>query len=197
MPAPELNDFATLLYDRLEPLAYADSTQSYSLAHLCQAIGIMYEDLYDVLGGDNPWSVLFDVENIPLAFLPFLAQFLGARIPAGSDEETARSYVRTPSGLERGTVASIVAATQRTLTGGKNVVIIERQGGNAYDLLIHTRVAETPDAAATEASIITQKPAGIILSYVVSDDEAWDEAVADWDDVPGRTWASVSDTDPI
>jgi len=92
------------------------------------------------------------------------AQFVGVEIPDGTGDAAARLLIRDQPSTRRGTVAAIRGAAQATLTGAKYVNVIERDT-SAYTFRVQTFTTETPDAAATEAAIRAQKPAGLILTY--------------------------------
>lgn len=127
------------------------------------------------------WSAPFDVERATLEQLPWLGQLVGVRIPDGLTLEEARDWVQSTTGWRRGTPAAIAGAAGTTLTGTKKVRFLERDGGSAYRLRVQTYEIQTPDAAATEAAIRAQKPAGIVLIY---------------DLLPGEPWQVVKDTFP-
>lgn len=177
------------LYERLAPLGYDDEAQDWALLILCGALGVMGQSLRDLVADSEAgpgWSSLLDVDRCPAPFLPFLAQFVGVRLPVGVAEAEARERIRTPAGFRRGTPAAIVAAAQRTLIGAKTVSLFERDGG-AYRLTVVTRTSETPDTAATERAIRGEKPAGILLTYVVSASPIITELAGDIDSLAGTT----------
>lgn len=168
----DVGDFGELIYADLAPLAYADEDNDWALLKLMGAMGAMFEPIYtltvdtDEDGTNRPgWAIALDVDQCPVASLPWLAQFVGARIPDGLDEETQRDLIRIPRGRSRGTRAAMEADVQRTLTGTKTVYIDERVDGNAWQLTVNTIDSETPDEVATLAAIIGQKPAGIVLTF--------------------------------
>lgn len=180
------------IYAQLEPLAYDDENQGWALLILCGAIGRMLQPVDDLVsdGEDFPgWSVLLDVARCPYAYLPYLAQFVGARIPVGTPEEEARNLVRTPSGFRRGTKESLIAAAQKNLTGNKTVKVVERTS-SAYALTVITRTAETPNPAITLQDILSQKPAGLVLTHIVSDLTIIDEL---GDDIDGLGSGDIDD----
>lgn len=179
MPRPsDVGTYGEALYAKLEPLAYDDEANDWALLILCGAIGQMYQQLHDLTSesedGRPGWADLMDVEACPYDYLHFLGYLVGIVIPKGSDETTARDYVRTPSGFKRGITAAIEAAAARTLTGTKTVTIIERDE-DPYNLTVITEPSETPDDDATYAAILAQKPAGLILNHYVVDDTIIDE----------------------
>lgn len=67
----------------------------------------------------------------------------------------------------RGTPAAMVAAAQEELIGAKRVVLRERFTGDAYLINVVTFTNETPDAAKVLAKLLSQKPAGIVLTHNV------------------------------
>lgn len=67
----------------------------------------------------------------------------------------------------RGTAPAMVSAAQATLIGTRRVVLRERFTGDPWKINVVTFTDETPDAAATLAALLTQKPAGIILTHTV------------------------------
>lgn len=180
------------IYDRLAPLAYADEANGWGLLILCGAIGNREQVVHDLVAetDDDPsWSALFDVDRCPAPFLPWLAQLVGERVPVGEGETAARDRIRTPQGIVRGTLPGIVAAAQRTLSGAKTVLLIERDG-SPYRLTVVTRKSETPGVATddlvgtidsqvgtfaeidpsgdiTNRTLQASKPAGLILTHLV------------------------------
>jgi hypothetical protein len=163
--------FAEELYEAVEPHAFADEANDWALWTLCQAIALQF-DLVDTLvraTDDRPaWSVALDVDRTPATILPWLAYFVGDRLPATLAEQAARDRIRDARGLRRGRPATMVAAAQETLTGTKQVRLLERDT-SAWHLTAITRTGETPNPAVTLAALMSQKPAGIVLAHIVSD----------------------------
>lgn len=183
MPAPTLDSFAADLYEKLYPLAYDDAAQGYALAHLCAAIGTMFQTVEDYardsFAGDPGWSILMDVDRAPPEALGWLGQLAGVRLRSGLDDASKRAAIQALGGMNRGTVESIIGAAQQYLTGTKHVYVDERSGGNAYQLSMATRTSETPDSAAVLSAILEQKPGGIVLTYAT---------------VPGQTYGELKAT---
>jgi hypothetical protein len=120
------------------------------------------------------WQVLFDPDLIPEKGLPYLAQFLGEKLPDGISEPLAREWLNDNP-------YSIFRAAQRHLTGGRAVSMSERDDGSGPDsdpefLQIVTFEDETPNPTQTEADIRSVLPADVILEYAA---------------LPGQTWADV------
>jgi hypothetical protein len=169
--------FAERLYLALAPLARQDIEHGWSLLVLCNAIGTMYQPVEDLVR-DTPagpgWSPLLDLDRCPDFALPWLGQFAGVRVLAGSTPDQMRARIGSTDGFKRGTPAAMRGAAQATLTGAKTVVFRERDGANqgnasspdyAYYLTAATYTAQTPNPAATHAALLAQKPGGIVLVY--------------------------------
>lgn len=133
------------------------------LVQLVSEIETLIRDTDD---GKPGWSSIVDLDRATTDGLSWLAQFVGVVARDGLSDSAQRSWIRAQAGQSRGTLQSIIAAAQLSLTGTKQVIVRERFGG-AYNLTIITRTSETPNSAQTLADILTQKPAGIILTYTV------------------------------
>lgn len=158
------------IYARIAPLAADDQRYGWALLTLCIALGLMRQPaatlVRDTADGDPGWSIILDIDRCPTYALPWLAQCVGARIPAGTDDSTARQMIRAEQSFARGRPATIVATIQRTLTGTRTVFLTERADGDAYKLRIRTFDTETTSPTATQALIVAaQKPGGIVLDY--------------------------------
>lgn len=178
MSAPVLRGMAADVYEDLEPLAREDDQHGYALAHLVAALCAPVEDLWDwtLETDDTPaMGAFLDPDRCPAFAVPWLGQFRGVRIPAGTPDAVARQRVKDAAGFERGKTSAIVAAAQTTLTGTRTVNVTERPSGDAWKLTVRTRTSETPDSAATLAAMLAVKPGGITLTHVVSDAPLIDE----------------------
>lgn len=178
MTQPVPDSFASRLYAALEPMAFDDEANSWALLVYCIALGTMFQEIDDYASdgpnGEPGWSSLLDVDLTPLKALPWLGQFIGVTVDQKLSEVDQRQQVSDAGGWRRGTPASLVGAAQPYLTGNKTVIMRERDPAAspaepAYGLSVITYTSETPDSAAVEAALIAQKPAGIVLRYVVMD----------------------------
>lgn len=169
--------FAERLYVALAPVASQDPSVGWALLIYCNAIGQMYQ-LLDDLMRDSPegpgWSGLMDLERCPDVALPWLGQFVGARIPIGLSDADQRAWVAGTSGWKRGTAASMIEGARATLTGSQRLIFRERDGAAwgdpqkpevAYHLTAYSYATETPDPALTLSALLAQKPGGIVLHY--------------------------------
>lgn len=174
MAQPALSRTAQRLYDSLAPLMVLDEENGWAGAYFCAALAAPLDPIADVVldgeDGTPGWTVIFDPDNCPAEWLPWLARFVGVVLPPNLDEAAQRLRIRETDGFKRGTVAAIQGAARQHLVGPDGtgstatVYLVERQGG-AYKLGITTLSSETPDSALVLAAILEQKPAGITLTY--------------------------------
>lgn len=155
------------------------------------AIGLMFAEI-EVYAADRPdgtsgWSTMLDVDAIPTAGLPYLAQYVGERLPSGiSDAENeanpnfrsdARQWIVDAPNQVRGTPYALARAAQRYLTGAKIVQIAERQTlSGTYNLdtvAVLVYADECPDPSAVAAELRKVVPADVTLDFNVSTGETW------------------------
>jgi hypothetical protein len=174
------------------------------LERYCEAIGVMFDPIVELVeeeGSDGEtgyvpaWGRLLNPELCPEDALSYLAQFVGVTIPAGTSEAEARSLVKGEAGLERGTLASIEAACERTLGPGVSFVIEERTNANGEEDPYHFLVLVPPGkatAAFTEA-INTVKPAGVFFT-IVEVEGAWLDGTLAWEAIGATvTWEQLKE----
>jgi hypothetical protein len=128
--APPLDSFAQELYDRLEPLQYAEAEHDYALRKFCAALGVPFQQVEDLArdqvvepppGGFSQrvvhpgWSVLLDIDRVPDEALAWLGQFVGVPLNPDLDSAGNRERIKTTEGWKRGTVGSIVGAAKSVL----------------------------------------------------------------------------------
>jgi hypothetical protein len=174
---PDLEAVGERLYAAMDPLAWLDEDYDWSLAILCGGVGETFQEVDDLARdtAEGPgWSSVLDLARCRADWLPWLAQFVGVVIPAGTAPTEARALIARRSGFTRGTRASIVAAAQSTLTGAKTVYVQERYAADAYKLAVRTITAQTPNVATTRAAILAAKPAGLILDYATVAGQTYD-----------------------
>jgi hypothetical protein len=162
--------FGTDLYAELEPLAYDDANQDNALLTYLDTIGSMFDEIEgyarDGPLGEPGWSIILDLSRAPEKALPWLGQFVGVRITEGLTLAQKVSQIQARGGFGRGTPLALVLAAQTFLTGGKTVVLRERDT-SAYHLTVFTYTSETPDSAKVASALQAAKPAGLVLSYSV------------------------------
>jgi hypothetical protein len=176
---PDTTPFAEAVYARLAPIAADDEALDWPLLRFIVALSEMFAKVEAVArSGDGrvPYSRMVDVTVCPAFALPFLAQFVGVRLRPLRTGETAsdwaiyaRDAITRRGGRNRGRPDAMLSAVEETLAGLRSARLLERAGGDAYALTLVTRPGETPDAAATVAAALTQKPAGIVLTHTITD----------------------------
>lgn len=160
------------MYSALGPWATADTSgEEWPLLEMTESVAARLQPVEDVIRDDEVgpgWSSVVDVERAPSSWLPWLAQFGGARIPQGMTEADQRAYIQSAPNQKRGTVAAFTAAATRSLTGTRTSIVTERYG-TAWRVAVFTLESETPDAAQLTEDLLSQKPAGIVLTVSQSD----------------------------
>jgi hypothetical protein len=136
------------------------------------------------------WTILLDPDRAPVEALPYLAQYVGERLPPPSpdaiSEARAREWVKDAPNRRRGTVRSIFYAAQRTLTGSRLVTVRQRLAGDEDAVQVITYTDQTPDPDVVLADILEVFPAELVLTYSVLDGQSWGDIEADY-----ATWTLV------
>jgi len=112
------------------------------------------------------YSLLVDASRVPDVAIPWLAQFVGSDVVIGVPASVQRTQLTGLGTWKRGTVAALKAAPVPYLTGSQTVIVKERDTG-PYHLEVMTYANETPNQAAALAALLSQKPAGLVMTYVV------------------------------
>jgi hypothetical protein len=134
-------------------------------------------------------SALGDPLQADAAWLPWLAQLVGARLDPGASETEQRDTIRyATSGWRGGTRAAIADAARTALTGGRYARVVPHTvpggsggitAGTVWDITIVTRVSETPDPGAVLGAVLRKgvKPAGAVLWHAAYE-ATWDQQEA-------------------
>lgn len=132
--------------------------------------GVTRQHTSVAVAADTPegpgWSALLDVDRAPSYALGYLGQFRGVTLDGNLDDASQRLRILETAGSKRGSPGAILGAARQYLTGNRNVILEERTP-TAYSYRVSTYLGETPDPAAVEAALVAQKPAGLLLDYVV------------------------------
>lgn len=166
-----------------------------------RAVGSMFEEveLYSEDAEQPGWENLLDPDTCPAPALPYLAQYVGERLPFGLTEAQQREWIKDAPNQQRGTVSSLVRAAQRKLTGSRLVTVIERDGG-PDNVTVITYTAQTPDSNAVVRELVTVFPLDMTLTYVVHPGQTWSQVqltYATWGAIPaGMTWADLEAATP-
>jgi hypothetical protein len=190
----EMSSFGARLRERTEPLAPDDERWGWAHAILCEAMALPFKEMADVIDPPDPyppWSPLFHIDLCPIWGLPWLAQIVGVRLPPGLDDAQMREAIVGLSAQAQGSPSALRVAIGLSLTGSKTVYFRERDAGDAYRLEVVTLASQTPDVEQARRNLISQKPAGIILSFRTT--AGWDyQALRD--SPTYLTYANVRDT---
>jgi hypothetical protein len=201
MPRPATGRLADDVYEEVSPLAYRDEADGWPLLHFIQAVGATVADIEDVVydTDDGPgWSAAVDLDRAPARLLSWLAQLNGT-VPRTDLTDTAyRTHIREAGAQKRGTPGAMIAAAQAQLTGSKSVRLLERDT-SPYHLTVVVRPSEVPRTDrdrtwdevegtwdVTEGAwddlttivrdaVLAQKPAGLVLTFLMSDSPLIDE----------------------
>ncbi len=174
------------------------------LERYCEAIGVMFDPVLELVeeeGSDGEagyvpaWGKLLNPELCPAEALPYLAQFVGVEIPAGTSESEARALLKGEAGLERGTLASIEGACARILGAGVSFAIEERTNANGEEDAYHFLVLVPPGKGSSGLveAINAVKPAGVFFT-VVEVEGAWLDGALTWEEIgAGVTWEALKE----
>lgn len=170
------------LLDRLAPVATYDDENGGVVAALAETLAEPQQIVDDVArdqeDGQLAWQPALDPDTAPSVLLPWLAQFPGVALPPDASEQEWRDRIKQAAGYYRGTVRAIREEVQRTLTGTKSVIVLEQVSSDPWAVTVKTRTGETPNVTATTAAALSQKPAGMLMTVVVSDEPILDEGGA-------------------
>jgi hypothetical protein len=144
-----------------------------------------------------PYGKILNPTTCPAAFLPWLAQFVGASVPEGATEEEARAIVLAESGLARGTLGSLEALLRKAL-GTTPFEILERTNpetaaNEAYALTIIVPTGHLTNAVYEEAALTI--PAGIVWG-VIEREGTWFSGGKRWEELPaGKSWGTIKESE--
>jgi Glycosyl hydrolases family 16/Phage tail protein (Tail_P2_I) len=186
---PEVVPLAEEIYAALGPLTIGDEATGWHLLRFVNAIAQAPQWTDDLVRDSDVgpgWSSVVDVDRAPADALAWLGQFIGVEVEPDIDAESQRLRIRETAGFRRGTKAAIEGAARQFLTGNRTVQVLERDT-SPYHLKVITFETETPFPDRTEAAVQEQKPAGLVLQYVLSSGATYGELTA-----TGDTYAELS-----
>lgn len=161
-------------------------------------------------GAPGDTSDLLDPDAADEAWLPWLGRLIGVDLEGVTGAVARRDAIRGGSaGFTAGNRAAIAAAARSALTGSRYVRVEDHltyggdppavQPGGVWDVLLTTRVSETPDPGAVLAAVAEKgsKPAGVVLHHrayqaswgvIATERPTW----ADWH--AAGSWAALMET---
>jgi hypothetical protein len=171
--SPPIPTFSQALIKLLQPMFYADAANGNALSTYLSSMG---DSLFQILQDwssdttDVPpkpgYSILVDSTRVPDVAVPWLAQFVGLVISDSLPPSQQHSMLNGLGAWKRGTVAALQAAPLPWLTGSQTVLVKERDT-SAYHLQVTTYASETTNSTAVAAALQANKPAGLVLTYVL------------------------------
>lgn len=170
MPAPDLTPTGEYIWDEVGVAQPGDDQRGWPARMLVGAVAKALGPLFDLVRDteDGPgWSAVLDPDRAPVWALPWLGNFVGVTLPPGLTEAQQRARLVNPPAFNRGTFDGLVAAVRQTITGTGYVFALERQG-SPYRITVVTRTSETPDPGGTLVAAKSQKPAGLVLTHVIT-----------------------------
>lgn len=170
MTRPAVSASAEDLYRALGPIPAGDEGLGWPLLLFCATViapvGVV-ADLASDSESQVGWGPILDPRVCPADALPWLGQLVGAQVPVGAPEVTARAIVSHSPGRARGTPASVLAAARLWLTGAQHATLTERFGGSAYAVRLTVYAAEVVDLVQLTAAVKASLPAGFTLTVTV------------------------------
>lgn len=218
MVAPVVHPFTQSVYDSLpEALRTGQEALDYPLlrylsllldqtgVHADAAVAFDYVPL-DEGGVAGDTSALIDPDTADAAWLSWLAQLTGQRLSPLLTETARRDAVRYgAAGWRAGTKQAVADAAKSALTGTRYVGVWDHSNptsgygaGGEWDVLLVTRVEETPDVPAVLQAVIDKgaKPAGVVLHHAAYSG-TWAQIEAahpTWADMDAATWRGVEES---
>lgn len=184
------------LYDALEPITGPDEKNGWPLAHFCNGYAAMLDDVAQVVSdtddGVPGWAWLFDIDNAPAEWLPYLEWFAGVVPYPALDDAARRTRLKETDGRRRGTVPGIKGAARQFLAGGQFVFVIQRDSG-PYHYTVVTRLVETPFDPL--AGVSWDQAPGVTWDSLAAG-VTWDQAAAGAAVAPARLWEALEEQRP-
>jgi hypothetical protein len=177
MARPDVKPLTDRVYDLL-PAAYRDADEPLGWP-LLRWLSLLVDqgdetavllDRFDPIDGP---SHLTDPDLGDAEWLPWQAQMVGAYLSPGMGETAMRDTVRTAvAGFRVGTKGAVADAARSALIGARYVKvhphsITEPGNGGQWDVLLITRVSDTPNVQAVLDAVVEKraKPAGVVLHH--------------------------------
>lgn len=175
MAKPALTETGERVYNQLAPTFFReDERYGWAGALFLSAYASMLDPAAQIVqsnGGHPGYAILFEPASCPVAWLPWLGQFVGippelslAMVKTGQ-VATLRTWIKSPINYTRGKAAAMRLAGEATLTGTKTLYFYVKYGGVAFEVKAASLVAETPSPTATREAIESMMGAWEVLKY--------------------------------
>lgn len=182
MSRPVVSSHTERVYELLpEAVRAPDPTYDWPLLRYLSLVGDTLgavEVLLARLGPTRPDGTarslpeLLDGATADEAWLTWLAQIVGADIAGLRGQALRDAVTLAPTGRRAGTKTAIADAARSALTGGRYARVYDHTvdvlgDGDEWDVLLVTRVGETPDVPAVLLAVEAKRavPAGVLLRH--------------------------------
>src|SRR4051812_18694596 len=94
-----------IIYEAMGPHREDDPATGYQLRILIEGLCNPFQPHYDLLRereGQKGWAILFDPDECPARWLPYLAQYVGFVIEPQMSEAQIREEIKQPTTWKRG-----------------------------------------------------------------------------------------------
>jgi len=161
-----------------------DPATGYQLRKLCEAELGPYQDIYDLVRERDdmpaPMALFLDPDKCPAKWLPYLAQYVGARLEPQMTEPQRRAEIKQPSSWRRGQPVAIELMAKRGLSGEGWVRIRPRTPvpGHTY---IRVLKAECTEPERLRQLLRSEAvPAWELMDFAAIDGVAYTDVAAGW-----------------
>lgn len=192
-PLPIAPEDGTELWEQLyEAMGwFREQDTSGDLRKACEAWCAPLQRIYDVVrerDGQSGWAILFDPDECPAVYLPYLAQYVGAVLTPGMSVEQQRLEIKEPTGWKRGQVASIELIAKRESSVADPWVRVRPRFPGPGEIYIRRLAGETPNPDRVETELLENGiPAWELLDFAVI------EGVTVADVAASTEWTTVAD----
>lgn len=183
-PSDEGSQLWEVLYSSLGFHRETDESTGFQLRGLCEDLMIPLQRVYDLVReqeGRAAGGTMLDPDNVPAEGLPYLAQYVGAKLLPNMSEQQRRDEIKRPTTWRRGETETIELVVKRELTGDAWIRIRPRTPGPGH-IYIRTLTSETPSPARLEATLLEAAiPAWVVMDYEAIEGVSWTDVAADWE----------------
>lgn len=169
-PSDEGSKLWEVLYEALGFHQDTDEATGFQLRQLCEVLMTPLQRVYDLVRereGRATGGTMLDPDNAPAEGLPYLAQYVGAKLLPNMDEQQRRDEIKRPSTWRRGETETIELVVKRELTGTAWIRIKPRTPGPGQ-IYIRVLAEQCPSPDRLEQTLLDEA----IPSWCVVDFEA-------------------------
>lgn len=124
---------------------------------------------------------MLDPDNVPEEGLPYLAQYVGAKLLPNMSEQQRRDEIKRPTTWRRGETETIELVTKRELTGDQWVRIRPRSPGPGH-IYIRVLKSECASPGRLETTLLADAiPAWTLLNFEAIEAVTYADVDAGWE----------------